>query len=142
MSGRPERQFVDSNVLIYANDVSAGIKREQARELVSRLWQQEAGCVSIQVLQEIYVNLTRKVPQPLDGDTASRIIADLSQWQVHSPEPPDLLAAIEIQQRNQISFWDAMIVRSASRLGCLRIWSEDLSSGQVYEGVRVENPFA
>ena len=141
MSGSPERQFVDSNVLIYANDISAGIKREQARELVSRLWQQEAGCVSIQVLQELYVNLTRKVPHPLDGATASRIIADLAQWQVHSPEPPDLLAAIEIQQRNQISFWDAMIVRSAARLGCLRIWSEDLNSGQAYEGVRVENPF-
>src|SRR5262245_17123033 len=102
MSGSPERQFVDSNVLIYANDKSAGLKRDQARELVSRLWQQEAGCVSIQVLQELYVNLTRKVPQPLDSATASRIIADLSQWQVHSPEPPDLLAAVEIQQRNQI----------------------------------------
>jgi len=88
------------------------------------------------VLQELYVNLTRKVPQPLDGATASRIIADLSQWQVHSPEPPDLLAAIEIQQRNRISFWDAMIVRSAARLGCLRIWSEDLNSEPVNESRR------
>lgn len=142
MSARGEREFVDTNVLVYANDISAGIKREQARDLVARLWAQRAGCLSMQVLQELYVNLTRKVPQPLDGATASRIVSDLSQWQVHSPEPPDLLAAIEIHQRNQISFWDAMIVRSAARLGCVRIWSEDLNSGQFYEGIRVENPFS
>jgi predicted nucleic acid-binding protein len=142
MGDRLEREFVDTNVLVYANDTSAGIKRERAQDLVSRLWVQRAGCVSIQVLQELYVNLTRKVPRPLDGVTVSRIVSDLSRWQVHSPEPPDLLVAIEIHQRNRISFWDAMIVRSAVRLGCARIWSEDLNSGQAYEGIVVQNPFS
>ena len=141
MSDR-ERDFVDTNVLIYANDVTAGTKRDRAANLVSSIWKQQSGCVSIQVLQELYVNLTRKVPQPLDGLAASRIVADLSKWRVHSPQPPDLVAAIEIHLRNQISFWDAMIVRSATRLGCTRIWSEDLNAGQIYEGVRVEDPFA
>jgi len=136
------RDFVDTNVLVYANDITAGIKRDRAVDLVSSLWKQRSGCVSIQVLQELYVNLTRKVPQPLDGPAASRIVADLAQWRVHSPQPPDLEAAIEIHLRNRISFWDAMIIRSAARLGCFRIWSEDLNAGQIYEGVRVENPFA
>lgn len=142
MSGRPERQFVDTNIFVYANDISAGSKRERARDLVASLWSQRSGCVSMQVLQELYVNLTRKVPQPLDGATALHIVADVSQWQLHVPERPDLLAAIEIHQRNQISFWDALIVRSASRLGCVRILSEDLNAGQVYEGIPVENPFS
>ena len=80
-------EFVDTNVLVYANDLTAGGKRERAADLVSAIWKQRSGCVSIQVLQELYVNLTRKVPQPLDGRPASRIVTDLAQWRVHSPQP-------------------------------------------------------
>ena len=135
-------QFVDTNVLIYAHDRSAGVKHDRARALLESLWQEQAGSLSIQVFQEFYVNVTRKVAHPLSPESAAQIIADLSVWHVHQPDTNDILEAIRLQTRLQLSFWDAMILTSARRLGCETVWSEDLSHGQVYEGVEVRNPFA
>jgi predicted nucleic acid-binding protein len=140
---RAERvlQFVDSNILIYAYDVTAGAKHEQARALVTELWESRCGCLSIQVLQEFYVTVTRKVARPLAADVATAVVADLAAWRVHAPIVEDVNQAIAIHRRYAISFWDALIVRSAAQLGCATLWSEDLSAGQVYEGVRANNPF-
>jgi len=138
----PERlQFVDTNVLIYAHDVSAGEKHARARKLLGRLWDSAEGCLSIQVLQEFYVNVTRKVSRPLAPEVAAQIIADLSVWQVHRPGVEDVLDAIRLQGRYQLSFWDAMIIASAIQLGCHTVWSEDLNPGQVYDQLRVSSPF-
>jgi predicted nucleic acid-binding protein len=134
-------QFVDSNVLIYAQDLSAGAKHDRARELMAQLWADRAGGLSIQVFQEFYVNITRKVAQPMTPEAAAEIIADLAVWQVHRPDVSDVLEAIRIQTSQQLSFWDAMILTSAHQLGCEVLWSEDLSAGQIYEGVKVRNPF-
>ena len=141
MSETKSLQFVDTNVLIYAHDLSAGQKHVSSRELVHRLWQNGNGCLSIQVLQEFYVNVTQKVARPLLPDAAGQIIADLAVWEVHRPNVEDVLDAIRLQSRYQISFWDAMIVTSAIRLGCETIWSEDLNPGQVYDDVSVLSPF-
>ncbi|NJN84555.1 MAG: PIN domain-containing protein [Caldilineaceae bacterium] len=141
MKGSSEFQFVDTNVLVYAHDVSAGFKYEQAQALLGRLWESGNGCLSIQVLQEFYVVVTRKVAKPLHPDRVSPIINSLGKWSVHSPTVDDLQAAISLQSRYGISFWDAMIVRSAVRLGCLTLWSEDLNAGQRYENLVVANPF-
>lgn len=135
-------QFVDSTILIYAYDVTAGVKHEQARALVAELWASRQGCLSLQVLQEFYVTVTRKVARPLAGDAAAEVIADLAAWRVHAPMAEDVCQAIAVHRRHAISFWDAMILRSAAQLGCATLWSEDLNAGQVYEGVRVSNPFA
>jgi len=134
-------QFVDTNILVYAHDISAGMKHGQARRLLQRLWRTKCGCLSIQVLQEFYANITRKVTIPLSAPDVVQIIQELTVWKIHSPEVNDILEAIRVQQRYQISFWDAMIVWSAARLGCEVLWSEDLNPGQMYEGVRVQNPF-
>ncbi|PDV99141.1 PIN domain-containing protein [Candidatus Viridilinea mediisalina] len=142
MHDSEQLQFIDTNILIYAHDRSAGVKHQQARDLIATLWQHGNGCLSIQVLQEFYVNVTRKVAHPLSPENASQIIADLSNWTVHQPNVADLLEAIRIQQRFQLSFWDAMILVSALRLDCHTLWSEDLNSGQQYEQLRVLNPFA
>jgi predicted nucleic acid-binding protein len=142
MSAESSAEFVDSNVLVYLHDVSAGSKREQARELVDRLWQNRRGCLSIQVLQEFYVNVTQKVPTPLPVDAAWRLVFAFGGWRTHRPATEDVLAAIELQQRHRVSFWDGMILRSAGSLGCGIVWSEDLNAGQLYDGVRVLNPFA
>lgn len=141
MSVEAVRQFVDTNVLVYAHDASAGTKHARAAELIKELWNSGTGCLSIQVLQEFYVSVTRKVPKPLDGATAAQLVSDLAQWTVHVPDVGDVVAAVEVHQRNAISFWDAMIIRSAAALGCAIVWSEDLNSGQVYQDVRVVNPF-
>jgi predicted nucleic acid-binding protein len=142
MSVEAGLQFVDTNVLVYAHDASAGRKHARAKALLAELWASGNGGLSVQVLQEFYVTITRKVPQPLEGETAARLIADLGHWLVHVPNVNDVLDAIQLHQRHTLSFWDAMILTSATQLGCRLIWSEDLNPGQVYAGVQVANPFA
>ena len=141
MSDNDVLQFVDTNILVYAYDRSKGEKQTRAKALVKEIWNRHNGCLSIQVLQEFAVNITRKVAQPVDLNLASQIIQDLSTWRVHIPDVADVLGAIRVQQEYQLSFWDAMIVRSAVQSGCQVIWSEDLSDGQMIEGLRITNPF-
>jgi predicted nucleic acid-binding protein len=133
--------LVDTYVLVYAFDRSAGEKRERARSLLDRLWSDMRGRLSIQVLQEFYVAVTQKVRRPLAPKAAAEIVRDLSYWQLHAPVAEDVLGAIDLQQRHKTSFWYAMILWSAQQLGCHEVWSEDLSEGQDYDGVRVINPF-
>ena len=137
----PAAVFLDTNVLVYAFDRSAGRKHELARRLVEACWANENGCMSVQVLQEFYVTVTRKIAAPLESLTARQIVEDLSQWRLHTPAAIDLLQAIDLAQRFQVSFWDAQILQSASSLGCRVIYSEDLSHGQQYGEVQVVNPF-
>ena len=92
------------------------------------------GCLSAQVLQEFFVNATRKIAKPLSAETAKEIVADMSHWHVQVPAADDVLGAIGIHQRAGISFWDSMIVRSAAEIGCNVLYSEDLDTGQDYSG--------
>lgn len=137
----PQREFVDSNVLVYAHDRGAVAKAERAQELIDRIWAAGTGALSIQVLQEFFVIVTGKLAQTVDPEPAADAVADFGRWSVHSPTAGDVLGAIEIHRRTGISFWDALIVRSAQVLGCGTLWTEDLSPGQMYDGVRVANPF-
>jgi predicted nucleic acid-binding protein len=141
MSGELDLQFVDTNILVYAYDSTSIEKNKIASQLLLTIWENRNGCLSIQVLQEFYICITRKVSVPVDNATASEIIRDLAVWKVHSPEANDILAAIELQQQCQISFWDAMMVWSAVAMGCKVIWSEDLNDGQIVQGVKIQNPF-
>ncbi len=141
MSGSPQPEFVNTNILVYAHDPSTGAKHKRAKQLLLDLWEAERGALSLQVLQEFYVTVTRKVPRPLDPESAAEIVAALSVWRVHAPGVKDLLSAIAVQRRYQLSFWDAMVIQSAALLRCGTIWSEDLNPGQVYEGARCRNPF-
>jgi predicted nucleic acid-binding protein len=92
-------------------------------------------------LQEFYVNLTLKIPHPLTPQETTQIIEDLGQWRLHKPGLKSVIEAIHIQQRNKLSFWDAMIICSAKELGCITIWTEDLNPNQLYEGIKTVNPF-
>jgi len=139
-TGGGERRFVDTNLFVYAYDESAGRKREVARDLILGLWESRTGCASVQVMQELFVNLTRKVPSPLSTREAASLVQDISAWTVHSPGPGDVLSAIELHERAGVSFWDAMILTSARTLGCRVLYTEDLNAGQSYDGVRVVNP--
>lgn len=141
MRGRHEREFVDTNILVYAYDSTAGEKRETAKSLLLSLWKKGTGCLSVQVLQEFYVTMSRKVPNPLPSIAIANIICDLTSWKVHSPKPEDVLEAVALHQAYRISFWDAMIIQSARRLRCTLVWSEDLNNGAIYEGIKVVNPF-
>jgi predicted nucleic acid-binding protein len=140
-SQRRQSRFIDTNVLIYAYDRSAGRKHTAAALLVEQCWEEENGCLSIQVLQEFYVTVTRKIVKPLQPQTARQIVADLVHWRLHIPEANDVLQAIDMQQTYRLAFWDAMVLQSAARLGCMQLLSEDLSHGETYGTVQVINPF-
>jgi len=141
MNAEPQREFVDANVLVYAFDSSAGQKREAAQALLERLWDSNTGCVSIQVLQEFFVTITKKVAQPLPVEEATARIRDFAAWRVFAPAANDVLAAIDLHRQAKIGFWDAMIVLAAAESGCDVLWTEDLNDGQVLRGVRIRNPF-
>lgn len=141
MSADEAPVFVDTNVFVHAFDESAGEKRDRAHSLLDQLWADMRGCLSVQVLREFNVTATLKVGRPLGPETATEIVRDLSFWQIRAPVAEDVLGAVDLQQRYTASFWDIMILWSAQQLGCSTIWSEDLSAGQDYDGVRVVNPF-
>lgn len=141
MSAKPAREFVDANVLVYAFDASAAEKHEHAKALMERLWQDGTGCLSVQVLQEFFVTITRKVPKPLKIDVAENRVRELCTWRVFAPRAEDVLAAIAVQQRSKLSFWDAMIVEAARQLECRTLWTEDLTHGQRLHGIEIVNPF-
>jgi predicted nucleic acid-binding protein len=133
--------FIDSNILVYAFDRSAGNKHFLASDLVKTCWQNENGCLSLQVLVEFFFTVTRKITAPLNQQTARQIVADLAHWRLHTPLASDLLQAIDFQHTYQLAFWDAQIVQSATCLGCKMLYSEDLNHGQVYAEIKVVNPF-
>jgi predicted nucleic acid-binding protein len=141
MSDEAKLEFVDTNIFVYAYDSSAGKKHETARALVKQLWESQSGCISVQVLQELFVSLTRKVNPPIEIDLATQIVRDLSTWLTYFPGREDVLQAIEICQRYKISLWNAMIIQSAKRCSCKQIWSEDLSTSQTYDHIQILNPF-
>lgn len=129
-------------MLLYAYDVSAGERHDRARDLVARLGREHRGALSIQVLQEFYVNATKKVQRPMSRIAARDRVRTLSHWATHSPLPNDVLAAAELADQHTISFWGAMVIRSASELDCAVLWTEDLDAGQRIDGVQITNPFA
>lgn len=139
---RGEPTFVDTNVLVYAYDRDAGGRHDVAGELLAELWTSRTGVLSTQVLQEFYVTTTRKLPSPLDRTTARGVLAVYQAWPVHEITPADVIAAGEIEETRQLSFWDGLIVQCAIRLGATRLLTEDLQAGHRIAGVTIENPFA
>ena len=141
MSAEPQREFVDANVLVYAFDSSAGRKQHEAQLLLGRLWEGGTGCLSIQVLQEFFVTVTKKVAKPLPVEDATARIRELTRWKVFAPTAEDVVTAIGLHTQAKIGFWDAMIVLAAAESGCDVLWTEDLNDGQLLRGVRIRNPF-
>ncbi len=135
------RTFVDTNILVYAHDTTAGRKREIAREAVLDLWNTEAGVLSTQVLQELFVSLTKKIPIPIEVRIARTIIQDLCAWEIVVNDEGGVLGAIDLQLKYQLSFWDALILDAACRSKSTTLYSEDLSDGQRIEGITIVNPF-
>ena len=138
MSGKV---FVDSNILIYAHDKDAGTKQRQAAERLKKLWDTQLGLLSTQVLQEFYVNVTRKIKKPLRSDLAREVVRNYGLW-VESPiTPATVVRASEIGEIWRLSFWDSMILAAAEQDGAGELLTEDLHSGQKIAGIRVVNPF-
>ncbi len=139
MSGRA---FVDTNVLVYAHDAGAGERHRVAARLLRRLWEERTGVLSTQVLQELWVNVRRKAARPVPRDEALELVKDYRRWEVVVNSAESVIEAIGLEERYDISFWDALIVQSAQSAGVETLYSEDLNAGQLYGSVRVVDPFA
>ena len=133
------RSFFDTNVLIYADDKGTPAKQKRAVELVSEHRRSRTGVISLQVLQEYFVTVTRKLH--VDARIARRKVELLAEFDVASPDVADVLAAIDLQRLHGINFWDALIVRSAKQAGCSVLFSEDMQAAREIDGVRIVNPF-
>ena len=136
-----ELTFVDTNILLYAHDRSAGAKRDVASEILAGLWGTRSGVLSTQVLQEFYVNATRKLPKPLSAARARSVIERYATWRVHRITPADIVAASELEKRHRQSFWDALVIIAASRLDARYLVSEDLQHGRTIAGLEVVDRF-
>jgi predicted nucleic acid-binding protein len=136
-----DKIFVDTNVLVYGHDADADQKHVVARGILEELWDQHVGVLSVQVLQEFYVTMTRKVLHPLPPNKVRNIIQDYFSWHIEVNDPLSVLVASRIEGNYRISFWDALIVTAALRAKAVKIFTEDLQAGQIIEGILIENPF-
>lgn len=130
--------FVDTNILIYAHDRSAGDKRERAARVLERLWDERSGRISVQVLQELYVTITQKLATA--RPSAREIIRTYTPWVQYPTTPETILRASEIAELSQLSFRDGLIVASAEQAGASHLYTEDLNPGQSIVGVQIVNP--
>jgi predicted nucleic acid-binding protein len=135
------KTFVDTNILIYAYDLDAGIKHDRAKACLQQLWNTCSGMLSTQVMQEFYVNATRKIAQPLSPARARNVLCTYLAWPIEVTAPETILFASELQELHRLSFWDAMIIATATQGNAEILLTEDLNHGQIIERVRVHNPF-
>lgn len=133
------RVFLDTNILVYSDDLDAGAKRNRARAIIEEAISKRTAVISTQVLQEFFVISTRKLG--VDAAIARRKVVLLTSLDVVEVNVAMVLGAIDLHRLHQISLWDAMIIRAAAIAGCKRVLTEDLNHGQIIDGVRIEDPF-
>jgi len=135
------RFFVDTNLLVYAYDSSAGKKWKTSLEVLSLLWIHRTGVLSTQVIQELFVSLTQKVKNPILPRAAKEIISDLLRWPLVVNDGGNVLRAVDLQIKYHFSFWDSLILQAAITSKSEFLLSEDFQDGQVIESVTILNPF-
>jgi len=134
-----DRSFFDTNILVYADDKAAPAKQRRAIELVALHRRAGTGVLSLQVLQEYFVTVTRKLR--LDAQIARRKVELLAEFDVVAPDLDEILAAIDLHRLLGFSFWDALVLRTAKEAACTVLLSEDLQPGRTIDGVQIVNPF-
>ena len=138
---KDDKIFIDTNVLVYAFDISAGIKHEKAKNIIENCWRLENGIISAQVLEEFFVCLTKKIPSHIDSIIVKQIIKDFLKWRTAAIDGDMILEAIDISIRHKFSFRDSLMIASAISGGANIIFSEDISDSQTIDGIVIKNPF-
>ena len=133
------RSFFDTNIIVYGDDKSAPAKQRRALDLLAQHRRAGTGVVSLQVLQEYFVTVTRKLH--VEPSVARRKVELLAEFDVATPQLADILGAIDLHRLHGFSFWDALILRMAHQTGCKVLFSEDVQEGRQVEGIQVINPF-
>lgn len=131
--------FFDTNILLYADDLDAGDKTTRARELLRSHFAARSGAVSTQVLQEYFVNARKKLG--MDGAAARARVELYGHFHLVTVDLALILDSVDLHRLEGVSFWDAVIVRAAQRMGCGMLYSEDLQHDRIYDKLRVVNPF-
>jgi predicted nucleic acid-binding protein len=134
--------FLDTNVIVYAFERNYSERKRAAQRLISELMGADQLRVSTQVLQEVFVTLTRKAKQPCSTEEALAILEDLSAWPLMVIDYAAIRAAIVLSRQAGISFWDGLIVVAAARSGASVLYTEDLNDGQEMLGVKITTPCA
>ncbi|MGA2049469.1 MAG: PIN domain-containing protein [Terracidiphilus sp.] len=138
-SEKTSRTFFDTNLLVYSDDPRDPGKQQTALNLIKEHLRQRTGVVSLQVLQEYFVSVTRKLK--LDAELAKRRVEVFTRFHVAEPVVNDVLAAIDLHRLHGFSYYDSLVLRMAREAGCRILLSEDMQHGQVVDGVRIVNPF-
>jgi predicted nucleic acid-binding protein len=133
------RSFFDTNILIYADDKAAPAKQRRALDLVAEHRRAGTGVVSLQILQEYFVTITRRLH--VDQRIARRKVELLAEFDVAATDVTDILAAVDLHFVHGFSFWDALVMRSAKQSGCTVLFTEDMQESREIDGVRIVNPF-
>ncbi len=133
--------FVDANVLVYLRDANEVAKQSRVADWMSRLWREQSGRTSMQVLSEFYVIATRKLRPALSRDVAWNDVKSLLAWQPQAIDEAMLQRAHEIEQRYRLSWWDSMVVAAAQLQDCAVLLTEDLQDGAAFGSVTVRSPF-
>lgn len=133
--------FVDTNVLVYRFDLEEPEKQRRCEQWLAHLWAAGEGRLSIQVLQELYTNLTRKLAHPMNPTEARTVVRALFAWDPVEVDRRVVEGAWLLEDRYSISWWDALIVSAAQTAGCRQLLTEDLSHDQELDGVRIVDPF-
>ena len=131
--------FVDTPVLLHADDVRDKLKQAQCRGWLSALWQRRSGRLSTQVLSEYYVNATRTLKLP-QGDARAKV-RRFQVWQPWQTDHQTVETAWGIEMRFGLSYWDALVIATASQAGCTHVLSANLEHGQHYGAVQIIDPF-
>lgn len=134
-----DRSFFDTNILVYADDKAAPAKQRRSIELVTQHRRARTGVLSLQVLQEYFVTVTRKLQ--VEATIARRKVELLAELDVFVPDVDDVLAAIDVHRLHGFSFWDALVLRAAKEAACTVLYTEDLQAGRSIDGVKIVNPF-
>jgi predicted nucleic acid-binding protein len=138
-AGSGTRTFLDTNILVYADDAANPLKQSKAIDLITAHRSLRTGVLSLQVLQEYFVTVTRKLK--LDPGIARDQVEYFLGFNLAIPVAEDILAAIDMHRLHGFSFWDALVLRMAKQTGCRVLLSEDMQHGQDFDGVKIVNPF-
>jgi predicted nucleic acid-binding protein len=131
--------FIDTNIIVYANDKRSAKKQKKALEIVTSLMKNRRGTISTQVLREYaYVAITKLMQSQ---DVVLRQLKLMEALEVINQSPEQIRRAVEIMNLYRIEFWDACIICNAEHANCTEIYSEDLNTGQFYSGIQIVNPF-
>ena len=137
----PGKVFFDTNILVYAFDAADSRRQGQASGLLEAHLRDRTAVLSLQVLQEFFVTVTRKISRPLEPPKARSLVAEFLHHDVVEPSSVHMMKAIDLSISQKISFWDALVVTTAAESGCKTLITEDLKHDSVLAGVHILNPF-